>query len=160
MYIRLSISLFMLCLLIGCQADKASSNGSSQAATKAEPLQPKISVSETGEEVKQYCYEISTRGNRQSLELSIAGEKVTGKYTINSREKINGSISGFFRMGDIIADFNYELNGKKYEEKIIVTRELTTARVARSGSVSINRERKERNGGQATLETLSQKVCD
>ena len=150
--------------MTSCQSDKSTvnSDGKSEVSEvqKVDPVGPQISVSASGEETKTYCYELNDRGNRQNIKLIIEGDKVTGTYEIKSKEKMTGNLLGFFRDGDIISDFNYEINGKKHEEKIIITRQLTSARIARSGSLAVEGKREERNGGLATLETLQQKVCD
>jgi hypothetical protein len=163
MFKQIIRAVIFISLFTSCQSEKPTSDNSvtdQNVTVQTTPQERQDLVTEASDQRTEYCYVLSDRGNRQEIKLIVDGEKMTGYYHINSKEKIQGKLSGFFRNGDIIADFDYEMNGKKYEEKIIITRELNSARVARSGTIKVEGKLGERNGGTATLETLQQQDCD
>ena len=145
---------FILFIGFSCQSDK--NDGANQNGVD----NSKKSVSAPVNAEEQHCFKINQENNQKELILFVTGNKMTGTFSVNEGKKYEGSIEGIFRGEDIITDFNYELDGKKHHEKMILSFNDQQAQVARSTSVMIDGERQPRNDGQATMDVISRVACD
>ena len=144
----------ILFIVSSCQADK---EAASQKDTFDDPTK---SVSAPVNAQQKHCFKIDQANDEKELILLVSGDKLTGSFSINNGQAYEGAISGVFRGDDIITDFNYEIDGKKHHEKMILTFDAQQARVARSTSVLVDGERQPRNGGNATMDIIPRIACD
>lgn len=152
------IPLFILLVLTACQSDK-------QPSAEATSTAPSKTVSAVAEkpnlEGDKLCFNRTSDQGGMSLEIVVNEDKtVEGFLSIDSKsEKISGSVKGRYYTDEYVLDFNYTVDGKSCMEKLLLNYTNRDATVARSGTIIVDGDRHDRNGGMGTMDLIPSVDC-
>ncbi len=148
------IKFFVIIFILpfACTADKS-------APSSSEAPPPTESISDQSND--QFCFEKKYKNGKLNIHFTVEDDHISGNLKLKSKggENIEGRVSGSFYSEEYVLDFNYVVNGQQHMEKIIFEYDQQSARLARSGSVTIEGKRHERNNGQSTLDVLERIDC-
>lgn len=155
---RLLYYCMLFVVFAACQKETTSnSNTTAEAAKTVSTAAEKPTL--TGE---KQCFKRPSELGGMEFEFVVDDDKaVEGFLSIKSRtEDINGPVKGKYYTDEYILDFTYTVDGKPCMEKLLLNYNNRDAIVSRSGSIMIDGERRERNGGQGTMDYIPRVHCD
>jgi len=149
--------LLVVILFIGC-------SGENKEEVKIEIKEPVIENKTTEpiqSDVSNHCFEIDNDDGKIVLNFVDNNGNVNGDLWIKSKTEplVDAKITGKDHSGDYVLDVNYEIKGKKYNEKMILNFDSQSGHLARSGTVMVDKKKEERNTGKGTMDVLKRIDC-